>query len=376
MRLACIIHSLDGGGAERVMASLCSRLAARGHQVTLITLDDGTRDRHPVDPIVARRYLDVMKTSHGLCARLVNNVRRTRKIREAIRSAAPEVVLSFCDRTNISTLLAGCQCGIPIVVSERSDPGQQQLSRGWEWLRDRTYPRATGIVALTETAASHLRSRFRVPVAVIPSAIDVPPIESDRQRAIQNKRILAVGRLEREKGFDRLLDAFAQLPESESQWSLRILGEGSQRQQLEQRIEALGLADRVQMPGWVQPIWDELASATFFVLSSRYEGFPSALMEAMAAGVPSLAVDCESGPRAVIQSPNWGWLVPNQTAALRDGMLRMIQDAPYRERLGEAGKQVAQQFSWEKMTGAYETLLQRVIDAGSRHANPPTTRQD
>jgi glycosyltransferase involved in cell wall biosynthesis len=365
VKLVCIIHSLDGGGAERVMAALCSRLAVRGHQVTLITLDDGTHDRHPVDPAVQRRYLKVMKTSQGLREGLANTVWRLRKIRQAVVTSAPEVVLSFCDQTNILALLAGLGSGIPIVVSERSDPEQQRLHPVWERLRTLAYRRAARIVALTETSARYLRSRFRVPVVVIPSAVDPPPIHSDRTRASKTQRIIAIGRLEHEKGFDRLIQAFAELPDRAGQWSLQILGEGSQREVLQQQIESLGLSKRIGMPGWIQPIWEELSVATFFVLPSRHEGFPSALMEAMAAGVPSLAVDCESGPRVVLADPTWGLLVPNETAAIRDGMLRMIDDAEFRESLGRSGKQVAERFNWDTMTDAYEALLQRVISDNS-----------
>ncbi len=340
------------------MASLCSRLAARGHDVTLITLDDGCRERHSVDSAVKRKRLNVMSNSRSWLAKFTNTRNRVLRVRAAIAAAAPEVVLSFCDRTNILTLMAARGLSLPVIVSERSDPAQQQLGTAWEWLRNRTYRQAATIVALTEASAEHLRSRFSVPVVVIPSAVDSPPIVSDRRSASQAKRILSIGRLEYEKGFDRLLDAFAQLPESYNDWSLRILGEGSARADLESRIRSLGLSARVTMPGWIEPIWDELASATFFVLPSRYEGFPSALMEAMAIGVPAMAVDCESGPRAILRDPSWGMLVPNEVGALSNGIRRLIEQPDFREQLGAAGKQVTQHFGWDAMIDCYETLLE------------------
>jgi glycosyltransferase involved in cell wall biosynthesis len=339
------------------MASLCSRLAARGHDVTLITLDDGRRDRHRVDPAVKRKHLNVMSNSRGWLAKFSNTRNRVLRVRAAINATAPEVVLSFCDRTNILTLMAARGLSLPVIVSERSDPAQQQLGTAWEWLRNRTYRSASSIVALTDASAQHLRSRFGVPVTVIPSAVDPPPLESNRSAARSTKRIVAAGRLEYEKGFDRLLDVFAGLPETCSDWSLRILGEGSARADLERQVASLNLSDRVTMPGWVEPIWEELASATMFVLPSRYEGFPSALMEAMAMGVPSIAVDCESGPRAVIRDPSWGMLVPNEVGALSAGIRRLIEEPEYREQLGQAGKQVVEQFGWDAMIERYESLL-------------------
>jgi glycosyltransferase involved in cell wall biosynthesis len=259
--------------------------------------------------------------------------------------------------------MAADRLSLPVVISERSDPCQQQLGTAWEWLRSRSYRRATTIVALTETAAQHLRSRFHVPIVVIPSAVDRPTFHSDRDVAAQAKRIVAIGRLEYEKGFDRLISAFAelpsgsQLPSAYQGWSLEILGEGSRRSDLERQVERLGLTGRVSMPGWIDPIWNHLATATFFVLPSRYEGFPSSLLEALAIGVPSMAVDCESGPRAIIDDPSMGLLVPNSPKGLRDGLRRLVEDSQYRETLGESGKRISDKFSWDSMADRYEALL-------------------
>jgi GalNAc-alpha-(1->4)-GalNAc-alpha-(1->3)-diNAcBac-PP-undecaprenol alpha-1,4-N-acetyl-D-galactosaminyltransferase len=210
---------------------------------------------------------------------------------------------------------------VPVVVSERSDPSRQKLGPIWERLRRQKYKRVDAVVALTDASADYLRGYLGRPVIVIPSAVDRPPMSSDRIVAQANRRIVGLGRLEHEKGFDRLLDAFSDLtvraPEGEQDWSLRIIGEGSMRGQLESKVQQLGLSDRVSLPGWIRPVWSELSAATIFVLPSRYEGFPSALLEAMAVGVPSLSVDCESGPRAVLTDNVNGLLVPNDLSAVQ-----------------------------------------------------------
>lgn len=368
MKIVCIIHSLDGGGAERVMAALASRLVGREHTVTLITLDNGAVERHSVDERVIRQRLDLMFESRGLAAKFFNTRNRVTAIRAAIRKHAPDVVLSFCDRTNILVLMAARTLDVPIVISERSDPSQQNLGTVWEYLRNHSYRNATSIIALTESSAAHLRDRFPTTVQVIPSAVATPPIQSDRESAIRNCRVLGVGRLENEKGFDRLIDAFAAIAADQPNWTLRILGEGSARDRLEDQVRVLGLSDRVSMPGWVRPVWNELAESTIFALPSRYEGFPSALLEAMACGVPSISVDCPSGPRAVIQlDPSGlveqnGLLVPNDTAALSSGIVRLIEDAEFREQIGLAGKQVVDRFNWETMVDAYEKTLVAAVN--------------
>ncbi|MDG2220239.1 MAG: glycosyltransferase family 4 protein [Rubripirellula sp.] len=366
MKIACVIHSLNGGGAERVLASLASRLVSSGHAVTLVMLDDGTKANHELDARVQVRHLNLMADSHHIIQKVRNTQMRVSQMRTTLRELAPDVILSFCDRTNILTLMAARPLAIPVVVSERSDPAQQRLGFLWEQLRNRTYRQATAIVALTDTSANHLRQRLKVDVSVIPSAVDRPPFQSDRAAACDHRRILGVGRLEPEKGFDRLIEAFHSLAGSHPDWTLRILGEGSQREALQQQITAMGLTERVSLPGWVMPVWEELGAATLFALPSRYEGFPSALLEAMAMGVPCVAVDCESGPRAVIQNEHQGLLVPNEVTALSDGLRRLIDEKAEREELGRTAVDVAERFSWESMVDQYETVLRRVTATEQR----------
>ena len=356
MKLACIIHSLNGGGAERVLAGLSSRLSQRGHDVTLITLDDGTQDKHSVDASVHRVHLDVMRESHSILSRLKNSRIRLRGIRETVADLAPDVVLSFCDRTNITVLTALKNSATPVVISERSDPAEQHLGWLWEMFRRRAY-RDAWVIALTDTSARHLQAMTTHPVTVIPSAVDVPPVISDRTDAMKNRRVIAIGRLEHEKGFDRLVNAFATIRSEHPNWTLRILGEGSCRESLIAQAETLGIAQQFELPGWTRPIWGELADATIFVLPSRYEGFPSALMEAMASGVPSIAVDCESGPRAVVQHSIDGLLIENNESAIADALREMISDESKRERLGTAARAVVDRLGWDAMVDAYENVL-------------------
>ncbi|QDT06129.1 N-acetylgalactosamine-N,N'-diacetylbacillosaminyl-diphospho-undecaprenol 4-alpha-N-acetylgalactosaminyltransferase [Rubripirellula lacrimiformis] len=383
LHILCLIHSLDGGGAERVMAGLASRLVGRGHKVTLVTMDDGQSDRHAVDEAVQRRFLDVMAVSGGPVSAIMNLRRRVLAIRTAIADAKPDVVLSFCDRTNVLAVMAtqGMLPGrhgtgnVPVVISERSDPSQQCLGTAYEWLRRQTYRRADRIIAQTQASADFLQSllpRPREPhpaksVDVIPSAVDIPVVYSDRSVASSSERIISIGRLEREKGFDRLLEAMGEIAVRHPGWQLTILGEGSQRSALTAQARSLGIETRLSMPGWVSPVWSPLSEAAIYVMPSRYEGFPSALMEAMAAGVPSVAVDCPSGPEAIVDSQQNGLLVTNDVAGIVGGIEQMITDPERRESMGQAGRDVLQTFGWDRMVDQYlRILLDAVCGRGVR----------
>ncbi|QDV44816.1 alpha-1,4-N-acetyl-D-galactosaminyltransferase [Stieleria neptunia] len=360
LSIACFIHSLDGGGAERVMAGLTSRLTQRGHRVSLITFDDGSSDRHAVTESVHRVPLALSSDARGLLAKFHQVRARHRAIADLVDRLSPDVILSFCDRTNVDVLLATDPSGPPVVVCERSDPARQSLGPIWNAVRRRQYKTAATVVALTETSARYLRP-FSRSVAVVPSAVDPPPLTSDREPACARKQIAGVGRLEPEKGFDRLLIAFAQATSDDPQWRLVIYGEGSRRDALLAQARSLGISDRFELPGWVRPLAEPLSQATLFCLPSRYEGFPSALLEAMSLGIPSLSVDCESGPRVIIDHGRDGWLVESSVEGLRRGIAQLINDAQQREALGQAGTRIVDRFGWNSMVDRYEQLLRDVV---------------
>jgi glycosyltransferase involved in cell wall biosynthesis len=367
MKIACVIHSLDGGGAERVMAGLASRLALRSHSVTLITLDDGRHDRHEVDASVTRHPINVLSTPENR----VSLWTRTRRLRTAIGTGNFDVVLSFCDATNWLTLLATRGLGVPVVVSERSDPQHQSLGRSREFLRRHLYPQANQVVCLSADVATTLQSIARCHTHVIPSAVEPPSNASTKPNEGKNthsqtQRIVAVGRLEREKGFDRLIRGLADLPIDAPRWELVIHGEGSQQVPLESLAQELHVDSQVTFTGWTRPIWPAYSNADWFVLPSRYEGFPSALLEAMACSTAVLAVDAGGAVRDVIDHGRNGWLVGNDDTALRDGLLHCLSSPELRTHLTQHAGEVVDRFGWEAMVDAYESCLKNACEGRPR----------
>ncbi len=357
MRIVGVIHSLNGGGAERVMARLVSMLSDRGHDVTLITLDDGAGDRHEVGPAVQRVHLNVMSDSRNKLAGLIATAKRVKALRAAMKQSRPDVVLSFCDVTNVLTLLASRFWSVPVVVSERSDPAAQTIAAPWAQLRPQLYRRAAAVVVLTDAAASTVAPWCRDRPIVIPSAVDAPPSDLNNPMDVAGD-FVAVGRLEREKGFDVLIDAFAKVAGDHPQATLSIYGEGSLRQSLEDQRDRLGLKERIAMPGWTRPIWSVLRPGGVYVLSSRYEGFPSSLLEAMASGMACIAMDCPSGPAAIVRDEVDGLLVPpGDVDELAAAMLRLRKDQSLRERLGVSARDCVRRFDWDSMVDSYEKAL-------------------
>ncbi|MFG0290845.1 MAG: glycosyltransferase [Rhodopirellula sp. JB044] len=384
MKIGCVIHSLDGGGAERVMAGLASRLAMRQHDVELITLDDGKHQRHPLSERVKWLPLDVLSTEE----RPVSIRTRLKRLRTAIDAGGYDVVLSFCDSTNLlvmmSTLLLRGRP--PIVLSERSDPAHQTLGSAREWLRDRLYPRAEAVIGLSEDVAATLRSRMNVSPIVIPSAVEPPPHDYSRDRTTSARqsialpigtpppiRLIAIGRLEPEKGLTRLLEALATLNRNgtSQNWRLKILGDGSELPRLRSFVVEHGIESRVEFCGWVDSVWPLLAESDVFILPSHYEGFPSAMLEAMAGGLAVVAVDAGGGVRSVIRNGENALLVENSSESLVEGIQTILSDNLLRERLASRAPEVCDRFGWEAMVDAYEEVLCRVCNRETDNpANP------
>jgi glycosyltransferase involved in cell wall biosynthesis len=167
-----------------------------------------------------------------------------------------------------------------------------------------------------------------------------------------------MGRLSPEKGFDLLIRAFAQVAASHPDWSLQILGEGEHRPALEALVHAFQLGDRVRLPGWVDQPESLLQQAALFVLSSRYEGFPNALLEAMASGLTCISFDCDSGPVEIIRHEVDGLLVPAEdTDALARALERLMADEALRVRLALEATTVVARFGYDGVLEQWDRLV-------------------
>lgn len=367
-RLTLLIHSLAGGGAERVFSMLANHWAAQGHTVTLMTLDRVENDLYPLDPRVRRIGLDLLRESHNAWQAVRNNWTQIRQLRRAVRQSRPERIVSFIEAMNITALLACRGLDGGVIIAERTDPRHHPVGRIWSRLRRWTYPRCRALVVQTEAVREWMRPMLRGrPIHVIPNA--VPPVEnSSRNRSQDGRhRILAMGRLARVKGFDLLIRAFAPVADRFPDWTLEILGEGPERASLQRLIEESRLRDRVILRGWMADPTPCLRQGDFFVLPSRYEGFPNALLEAMACGLPAVSFDIESGPREIIRHEIDGLLIPAEDVeALASALQRLMSDAELRQRLAAQAAKVTERFSPKRFFQQWDGVLEMESEEGER----------
>lgn len=360
-QITFVIASLTSGGAERVMTTMANHWVGQGRPVALLTMTGP--DEPPFYPLAAGvdlRRLGLARPSGSPGKALANNLRRLGELRRAIVSTKPDVVISFLDTTNVVTLLATRGLGVPIVVAEHTDPGLKRLQPVWNLLRRRTYPLSAKVIVLTESSKRFFPASIQRKTLIVPNPIEVAP--GDRPIEREPRRMLvSMGRFGPEKGFDLLIDAFARIAPDLPEWDLVIWGDGILRPELEAQRMSLGLESRVRLPGRTTSPHVELRKADLYALSSRREGFPMALAEAMACGLPAVAFDLPSGPRDIIREGVDGLLVPNgDVQALADTLESVMRDDYRRALMAAAAPDVLARFGVERVMATWDQLVEDV----------------
>jgi len=362
--ICLVIADLSGGGGQRVLTQLAAAWSERGRRVCVVTFGTPQSDAFPLDPRATRVCLGGIGPSHGTLAALRANLARLLALRRAIRASRAPTVVSFIGTTNILTVLATMGLKVRVVISERNDPARQTLGRVWDHLRRLIYPRADVVTANSRAALDSL-ARFvpRRKLAFVANPLKLPtqpPGTETRERTILN-----VGRLTTQKAQDVLLDGFAALGETARDWRLVIVGGGEAGDALHRQAEALGIARRVDFTGQVADPFPYYQRAGIFVLPSRFEGTPNALLEAMACGLPSIVSDASGGPLAYVENERTGLVVPADDAeALAAAMRRLITDEPLRARLAVAARERIAMHDADDALATWEDVL------GWQHETP------
>ena len=367
-RVLFIINSLAGGGAERVMCTLLR--ASQGElgdcRISLLLLDREAA-AYEVPRWVAVEQLDCR---HSL-------VRSIWSVWRALRRARPDLTVSFLTRSNVANIIAGTLLGIPAIISERVNTSSHLGSGAGaaiaRALVKATYPRARRIIAVSQGVADDLRASFGVRserMAVIANPIDLDAIRAQAARGaplpIDGPYAVTMGRLVPNKNFAMLIEAFAR---SGIAGKLLILGDGPERAALTRRVEALGLAGRVAMPGFLDNPFPTLARADFYVSPSNAEGFPNSLLEAMSVGLPVIATNCPSGPSEVLAdlqrtqvgpgvtfAPHGILVAPNDRDAMAEA-LRAMADSSRRRGYAERAAKRAADFGVARARDAYWAVI-------------------
>ena len=333
MHIAIYLPSLRGGGAERAMVTLANGFADRGLKIDLVLAQAEGPYLSEVSPGV--RIVDLQ--SNRVLTSLPGLVRYLRRER-------PQAMLSALNHANVIAVVARMLAGVParLVVSERNNVSLSGSSS--KNLRSRVvlhmmrwaYCKTDGVTAVSGGVADDLANAINLPrdrISVIFNPVVTPELIEKSRMPLKHPWlgegkppvILGVGRLTPQKDFVTLIRAFAQV-RTVRNCRLVILGEGELRAELEQLVASLGVQDNVQLPGFADNPFAWMSRVRLFVLSSRWEGLPNVLIQAMACGTAVVSTDCPSGPDEILEGGKWGRLVPvGDEEALAEAMVTLLE---------------------------------------------------
>ncbi|MFT4084122.1 MAG: glycosyltransferase [Nocardioides sp.] len=361
MRLSFFLPALHGGGAERVTLTIADALAERGHRVELVLADRRGELSADVPGSITVTDLGRARVSSAVLP-----------LRRHLRRFRPDVVISGIFHANLAAIAATRGLHLPLLVIEHNTMSAK-VAAASSW-RDRAAPaacavayrRADAVAAVSQGVADDLARRLRLPrrrIRVLPNPVDYAAV---RRLAAQPARdwgsdgigVLAVGRLTAQKDFATLLRAVAIVPTAR----LLVLGEGEERARLGALADELGVADRVELAGFEPNPYRWFARADVIALSSRWEGLPTVLLEALPFPARIVATDCRSGPREILDDGRWGRLVPVGDAAALAAAITAAAAEPEAER-----DQAWRGYDRSAVVTRYERLLAELA-AGSAPA--------
>jgi glycosyltransferase involved in cell wall biosynthesis len=366
-KVLLLIPHLGGGGAERVTALLAGGLSTEKYELHLGLLTQASNDGVTLPPSVQIHALGASRVRAG-AFRLLRLVRRLK----------PDLILSGMFHLNFLVLLLRpfFPHKTSVLVRQNGTVSATSAFEGAPWMTRHLYRllynRADRIICQTFSMAEDLAREMGVRksrLAVLPNPVDVEGVRNSIGLNPvdwngSGPHLLAVGRLSREKGFDLLLRAFASVRTEFPDANLLIAGAGPEEAALKAQCHALGLDASVSFAGYVASPWAHFSGATLFVLPSRHEGMPNALLEAAAAGLPIVALPASGGLVGLVRHQPGVWLAPEiSSEALADSLLTALRALRPGERFAYP---FVEEFRIERALQVYESLIDQTLEMQPR----------
>lgn len=356
MKLLFVISSLRGGGAERVMTVLTNELAKRGHDITLAIMT-GSSHFYELHPSINIEYFE-FKKNKTLFGKIENRFKMLSFIRSLSRKERPDIIISFIYQMNTNVLLSTVFLGIPVIASEHNTL-DRKMSLMEKIHRLYISRLADKLTVLTYHDYDFLGKRL-TNKTVMPNPLPFNSLEVYNDN--REKIVLAVGSIKRytHKGFDNLIEIWSSIADNYPDWQLQIAGEFDEKslrylKNIESRIGSL---NKVLFLGQIKNMTELLNKSSIFVLSSRWEGFPMVLIEAMSQGCTCISYDVVSGPREIINHNIDGIIVSNQNKEqMKKSLKDLMEDHSERKRLSECAIKSINRFSTKEIVDKWERLF-------------------
>lgn len=383
MRILYLIHSTcNPGGMERVLLNKVRYLVEKkGWDVTVVTTDQHERPSfYPFPEGVKMVDLGVNYSEDNgkpFLKKLLGFLKKRRlhkkRMKEVLAQVKPDVV--DCFYPGECSFMPGMKDGsVKVMELHQSKLFHHQYNRTGlmgvadkyrAMMDERLVRKFDRFVVLTEEDAQMWGEMPNI--RVIPNAAN---FIADSYSDCSAKRVIAVGRLDYQKSFDRLILVWENVHEKMPDWRLDIFGQGEWKEMLQQMIDERGLQDCVKLNGPTKDIGKEYAESSMLVMSSHYEGFPMVMIEAMACGLPAVCFDFKCGPRDIILPEENGLIVPDgDIDGLAEAVVRLMKDEELRKRMGESAKKVVETYSEEKVMSKWIKLYEETVADKSGNQN-------
>tara|TARA_R110002049_G_scaffold296797_1_gene485182 strand:+ start:14086 stop:15150 length:1065 start_codon:yes stop_codon:yes gene_type:complete len=353
MRIDFITSSLSGGGAERVMVLLADGLADKGHEISIITFDN--KNDYPTSKEVNRIFLSKGKIKN-------HTIRRLNELRKYYSNSKnrPDIIISFLPPINFAAILIAKMYRIKIIVSEHINHLQEGSVLD-KFTRKKLYRFANITTVLTKFDVDYYK-KFKANVVVMPNPCTFQPISNNNHE--RQNTILAVGSLNRinHKGFDNLIDLIVPVLNENPEWKLLIAGDGKiGLDKLQSQVAQNKIENQVEFLGFVSNINVIMKKSKLFVLSSRFEGLPMVILEAMSQGMACISYDCKTGPSDLINHEYNGLLVEDQNKlGMQKSLRRLINDDGLRQKLSENSLKSLDHYSLENILVMWQQIFNKL----------------
>lgn len=354
MKIAFITGSIGFAGAAKMLCFVAESLAKRGHEVHIINL------KTAADGKIAERSLDQKIKMHLAEAEGGRGLRRFRQMQKVNRIAkeiGAELLVGFTTYPNLFAAIVGKQLHIPSVMSERGDPNRTFTKRVVDKMIIQIINTCTGGVFQTGGAQAFYGKHLRDKGVVIPNPIFVKGEVPDVAYADRKKTVVSVGNLVKiQKRYDVMLKAFKIFSDKHPEYTLKMYGDGPDKEIIEAWVDELGVTERVRFMGLTKQPMQDIAEDGMFLITSDYEGISNALLEAMAAGLPCVSTDhTPGGARLLITDHEDGLLAPVADAEkLAEAMCEFAENPALAEKCGENAKRVLQRFDPKRIIDMWE----------------------
>ncbi|MEZ4796629.1 MAG: glycosyltransferase family 4 protein [Flavobacteriaceae bacterium] len=360
-KIAFLIYNLGSGGAERVLSSLANNFSDN-YEVHIITIVN-TPLFYPLNASIKMHYCRENEiTKSNVLSSLSENIRLYKKIKKTLTIEHIDLLISFMTTSNVLGSLAAKSLNIPCIISERTNPSAIKLSFIWKRLVNYAYPKADIIAVQSQSVKSFYKKIIdEKKIVILPNPLSKELSALKNPEINRNNVILNVGRLVRSKNQDLLIKAFSKV--NDGKWKLILVGDGPMLSEYKELVNKLDLEEKVEFVGKTKDVASYYNTSKIFAFTSKYEGFPNALIEAMYFELACVSTDCPSGPSEMINHEENGFLIPVGNQNLLETYLKKLMDNELlRISFGKKGYEKSTDFEEITVANKWKSLIEKLLN--------------